>query len=271
VTHQPPASSTGYDVYDSLADFGELYDHVGLYAARTDIAFYVDIARTAQGPVVELGCGTGRVLLPAARAGVTITGVDRSRRMLERCQAKLDAEPDAVRARVDLHAGDIRSFNLDRRFALAMMPFRVLQHLVAVDEQLACLANVRRHLATGGRLVLDVFAPILSRIVSPPVGEQEDTPPTPLPNGRSLRRTARVVATHIAAQVNDIELIYYVTEADGRVDRRVQAFPMRWFLRFELEHLLVRSGFTIREMFGSFDRAAIAEGSPDIIVIAERH
>ena len=82
--------------YDVIPDFGLLYDNVPLYAARKDIGFYVQEAVAARGAVLELGCGTGRILLPIARAGCSVVGLDNSRQMLARCREKLSAEADAT-------------------------------------------------------------------------------------------------------------------------------------------------------------------------------
>jgi len=90
--------------YDAIPDFGLLYDSVPLYAARQDVGFYVEEARARAGTVLEVGCGTGRILLPIARAGCSITGIDGSKQMLERCRAKLAAEPPAVQGASDLHS-----------------------------------------------------------------------------------------------------------------------------------------------------------------------
>jgi ubiquinone/menaquinone biosynthesis C-methylase UbiE len=92
----------GYETYAFIAD---LYDHVAVYRDRPDIAFFVDWARSLGNPVLELGCGTGRVLIPTARAGVEIVGVDASPHMLDVCRGRLRGEPEAVQSRVRLEYG----------------------------------------------------------------------------------------------------------------------------------------------------------------------
>src|SRR6267142_5953053 len=104
---------SGYDEYAFVAD---LYDHVGPYRSRPDVAFFLNEAVNAGGPVVELGCGTGRVLIPIARAGVEIVGVDSSSHMLSVCRDRLAREPEAVQSRVRLVQADMRSFHVNRRF-----------------------------------------------------------------------------------------------------------------------------------------------------------
>ncbi len=137
--------------------FPELYD--AIYADRDDIGFWQALAADANGPVLELGCGTGRVLLPLARAGLEITGLDFSAAMLARCRARLGAEPPEVRGRVRLVEADMTSFDLGRRFAAITCPFGGFQQLRTVEQQLACLDRCREHLLPGGTLVLDLPNP----------------------------------------------------------------------------------------------------------------
>ena len=259
--------NANYDV----PQVAELYDHVPLYKDRRDAAFYVDLCRAAKGEVLELGCGTGRILIRAAEAGATITGLDQAGFMLERCRAKLRALAPEVQKRVTLVEADMTNFTLDRLYALATVPFRPLQHLVSVEEQLRFLTCVHRHLQPGGKLALDVFHPDLSRLATPASPEEiEDTPEYALADGRRLRRTFRLTAKHVAQQINDAELIYYVREPAGNTTRIVHTFPLRYFFRYELEHLLARAGFEITEFFGDFDRSPFTDSSPEMIVIAAR-
>lgn len=251
--------------YDDIPDFGLLYDSVPLYAARRDVGFYVAEAKAAGGQVLELGCGTGRILLPIARAGCTIAGVDSSSQMLARCKEKLAAEAATVQARVMLQQRDIRDFALGAKYALIIAPFRVVQQLARIDDQLRFLAAVAHHLAPTGRFVFDVFNPRFDALTSADGVEREDTPELRLADGRTLRRGARVTRVRWVDQVSETELIYYV---GGK--RYVQAFDMRWYLAAELQHLLARAGFTVRAMYGDFARSALVDASPDIVTIAER-
>jgi SAM-dependent methyltransferase len=258
--------------YDAIPDFGLLYDSVPLYAARADIAFYVQEAAAVRGPVLELGCGTGRILLPLARAGCTVVGLDNSREMLARCRAKLAAEPAPVRARVTLHEHDVRDFDLGARYPLVIAPFRVFQQLPLVADQLRFLAAVARHLAQAeGSFIFDVFNPAFAKLVEADGKEREDTPAQRLPDGRSFRRTARVARVRWVDQVSETELIYYVSPRAGATPERfVQAFEMRWYLPAELLHLLARAGFRVRAVYGDFARGPLTDDSPEQVVCAER-
>jgi SAM-dependent methyltransferase len=223
------------------------------------------------GTVLEVGCGTGRILLPIARAGYTIAGLDASPQMLGRCEAQVREEANAVGARVSLHEGDARAFDLGRKFDLVIAPFRVVQHLTTIDDQLGFLHSVARHLAPGGRFVFDVFNPNFSVLATADGTEHEDTPETTLPDGRSFRRARRVSRVRWIDQVSEIELIYYISSDSGKkVQRQVQSFDMRWFLRAELVHLLARGGFGLRSIYGDFDRSPLSDKSPEQIARAER-
>ena len=119
----------GYGEYAFVAD---LYDWVVPYRERSDVAFFVDAARAAGGPVLEVGCGTGRVALAIARAEIEIVGLDLSQHMLAVCREKLRQESPTVQSRVTLVNGDMRQFDLGRTFKLITLPFRPFQHLIPI-------------------------------------------------------------------------------------------------------------------------------------------
>jgi ubiquinone/menaquinone biosynthesis C-methylase UbiE len=256
--------------YDVAADFGLLYDAMPVYAGRADVGFYVDEASRA-GPgstVLELGCGTGRITIPLARAGHTVLGVDASPAMLARARAKLAAEPEDVRRRVTLREADARALAIPNASCdCVFATFRMLQHLTTVEDQLRCLAASRRCLAPGGKLAFDVFNPSYAVMLRDRSGETEDTPEQALPDGRFVRRTVRVVGVHWHAQLSEIELIYHVRHAT-ETQRVVHAFDMRWYTALELQHLLARSGFRVESLFGTFDRQPLRDDSSEIVVVA---
>ena len=259
---------SGYEYAPFVAEF---YDYIPLYANRPDVNFYVDWARRADGTVLELGCGTGRILIPTAVAGCRITGLDSSGRMLSKCLEKLVKQPNEVRQRVRLVESKMTAFGLREAFSLVTAPFRGFQHLLAVEGQLSTLLCVHRHLAIGGKFVFDVFQVHPQALFDPAwTEEREEGPEIALPDGRKLRRTHRVAAFHRAEQYNDVELIHYVTHLDGTTERLVYAFPMRYFYRFEIEHLLARCGFRLLELFGNCEGAAFRDDSPDMIFVAEK-
>jgi SAM-dependent methyltransferase len=257
------------DEYESVAD---LYDYVAPYRERQDVAFFVEAARESGGPVLEVGCGTGRVLIPTARAGIEITGLDLSPHMLAVCRERLKAEPEEVRARVRLVEGDMRQFDLGQTFRLVTLPFRPFQHLTTVEDQLACLGCLRRALAEDGRLILDIFNPMLEALVRTNFGEEiSEEPEFSMPDGRKVIRRHKIVSRDEPNQVNYVELIYYVTHPDGRQERLVQAFPMRYLFRFEAEHLLARAGFKVENLYADYDKSPFGSKHPgELIFIAEK-
>ena len=258
-------------VYDEYTLIADLYDYVVPYRARPDVDFFVDAARSAGSPVLEVGCGTGRVLIPTARAGVEIVGLDLSPQMLAVCRERLEAEPEPVRRRARLVQADMRRFQLDRRFTLATIPFRPFQHLLTVEDQLSCLATIRDHLIDGGRLILDLFNPALDVLANLKIGEESgDEPEFTAPDGRRVVRRYRIVAEDRFSQVNNAELIYYVTHPDGRQERLVHAFPMRYLFRFEAEHLLARAGFQVEHLYADFDKRPYGSAYPGELLFVAR-
>jgi SAM-dependent methyltransferase len=137
----------------TLYDFADLYD--AIVPPGPCEAFYLAEARRAGGAVLELGCGTGRLTLPLAREGLEVVGLDASARMLAAALRKAEGEGLAP----TLLLGDMRDFDLGRRFALVIIPCNALAHLTATEEVLSCLAAIRRHLVPGGMLAFDVVLP----------------------------------------------------------------------------------------------------------------
>ncbi len=164
-------------------------------------------------------------------------------------------------------------FDAGETYSLVTVPFRPFQHLLSVKEQRACLECINRHLVSGGVLILDIFHPYPPRLVPSPeyTDEADDSPEVELPDGRRLRRASRTVAFHREAQYNDVELIYYVTHPDGRQKRLVQAFPFRYFFRYEVERLLELCGFGAIDIFGDFDRSPFANDSGEMIFVARKN
>jgi SAM-dependent methyltransferase len=252
--------------------YAEFYDYLEDYRQRVDVPFFVEAAREAGGPVLEVGCGTGRVLIPTARAGVAIEGIDRSIPMLDICRTSLEREDAAVRARVRLFVGDMRDPPVEGPFALITIPFRAFLHLLTVDDQLRTLAALRERLQPGGRLILDVFNPSLPMLADEQI-LRESAPGTrfTMPDGRRVVRTWRVVSRDYAAQIQQIEFSFEVTDADGRVEVRHERFGLRYMFRYEAEHLLERTGFRVDAVYGDYDRRPFGSTYPgELILVATR-
>ncbi len=258
----------GYIEYGFVAD---LYDLVPPYRDRPDVAFFVGSSRLSGGPVLELGCGTGRILIPTAEAGIEIVGIDISRRMLDACRRKLAGRPDSVRERVRLVEGDMREFDLDRKFALITTPFRAFQHLIQVEEQISCLRSIHRHLTDAGRLILDLFNPSLHLLVDEShAAEFGDEPAFTTPEGASVIRRFRLAGRDLLRQVNDVEMIYCVTHAGGETERLIHRFPMRYLFRYEAEHLLARCGFEVEAVYADYERNPYGTKYPGELILVAR-
>jgi SAM-dependent methyltransferase len=256
-------------LYDSF--IAEYYDASPPVADRLqDVAFYLEAVRKFGDPVLELGCGTGRVTAAIADAGHRITGLDISGRMLEVAAKKRQALREDARERMHLSQGDMTQFDLGQSFRLVIIPFRPFQHLLDVQHQLDCLACVAKHLAPAGRLIIDFFQTDARRMHDSEFLQERLISEYPMAGGRQVVLTERVSAFHRAEQRNDVEMIYSVTHPGGRKERLVLAWTVRYFFRYEVEHLLARCGFLVLDTYGNFDQSALRDDSPEMIFVAEK-
>ena len=252
-------------------ELSAIYDVV--WAGRDDAGFWrATTGGPGGGPVLELGCGTGRVLVPLARSGVEITGLDLSARMLARCRAALRDETAEVRDRVRLIEADMTSFELGRRYAAVICPFGGFQQLPTVEAQLACLERCRAHLAPHGRLVLDLPNPDPappSHASDEPADGEATAELVDWTGGRRIRWWMTVTGYERALQRSECQVTYEVSEADGSTRRLCETIVLRYIFRYELEHLLVRAGYRLVALYGDYDRSPFTDGSPAMIAVAE--
>jgi ubiquinone/menaquinone biosynthesis C-methylase UbiE len=153
------AKREGWKGWDEYAPFYDWENARTL--GRKDVPFWRQIAKKAKGPVLELGCGTGRIALPLARAGVSLVGIDRSERMLERAARRLPSLsrrlPRRKRHPLRLVRGDIRSLPFtDGNFTMVLAPYGILQSLLRDRDLSATLASVNRVLRPGGLFGVDL-------------------------------------------------------------------------------------------------------------------
>jgi SAM-dependent methyltransferase len=260
-----------YGEYETQEFIAELYDVT--YASRSleDVDFFVEQSRKTTGRILELGCGTGRVLIPVAISGREVTGLDISLHMLRKCREKLSEQPKDVQARVRLIQGNMADFSTGEHYSLATVPFRPFHHLISIEEQKACLNRINQHLTPQGRLIIDLLNCFPPAMYDPKYWvEQETQKDLKLPGGRTLRCTTRIADFHRDQQINDLELIYYINDPDGKVERLVQAFPLRYFFRYEVEHLLELCGFSVLDLFGDYDKSKFFNDSPEMIFVSEK-
>ena len=248
-----------------------LYDQVVPYRDRPDVEFFVDSAQDSGGAVLEVGCGTGRVLIPTARAGIPITGLDLSDHMLEVCRQRLKDEPIEVQDQVTLIQGDMRDFSLGKTFSLVTTPFRPFQHLLTVEDQVSCLTSIHRHLEPGGVLILDIFNPSLEALTADNLGEEIGREPEfTTPEGIRVLRFDKTVSRDLVSQIIRVELVYYLTHPDGQKERLVHAFPLRYLFRFEVEHLLSRCGFEVDDIYADYQKNPLGYTYPGELIFVAR-
>jgi len=254
-------------LYDGfIADY---YDSSPILVQRTqDIGFYVDAAKQSGEPVLELGCGTARITMAIAEAGYRIVGLDISERMLQRATEKRAGLGREAQERVRLVHGDMAQFDLGEKFRTILVPFRPFQHLLEVEQQIACLDCVKKHLARDGRLLVDFFQTDAERMHDPKFLKESPLVEYELAGGQHVVLSERVSAFHRAEQKNDVEMIFTVKHADGKEERLVMAWTLRYFFRYEVEHLLARCGFRVEAEYGSFDGSPLKDDSPEMIFVA---
>lgn len=246
--------------YDAIAHVYEIA--FGDYSE--DIALYREMARRSGGPVLEAMCGSGRMLLPLAAAGHTLTGIDSSQAMLDIAHQRLEAA--GTRQQVTLLQGDICTAELPAAaFALAFVAVNSFMHLERVKDQLGALSSLRQALQPDGLLILDLFNPDPLRMAN-----EDNRLVFERAYEHAGRRLLKFSASEndLAAQINTTTYLLDEMDAEGRVMRQVVCFRLRWFYRYELEHLLARAGFRVRHIYGSYDLDDYSSESERLIAIA---
>jgi SAM-dependent methyltransferase len=256
---------------DNYAISAKYYDSSYAIADLVDLPFYLDLARASSGPVLEMGCGTGRILLPVAQAGIEIHGLDMSPSMLGILRGKLESEPHEARSRVMLHEGDIRHARLDRKFALVIMPFRPFQHMHTLDDQIAALRTAAFHLTDDGKLAFDVFYPKFDSLLSG-LGEERPEGEWPV-EGKPGQITRRWYRKDSIDKINQSfsGVFIFRTFEDGRLVREETApLHMTWFLYPQLRALFLLAGLDVVQEYGSFAKAALDNSSTEMIFILHK-
>jgi len=251
---------------DPYAAYARFYD-LEFEGFDADLLPIEQFARRAGSPILEVGCGTGRVLLPLAQAGFEVTGVDLSPAMLDIARRKVATA--GLQQRVTLVKQDMRALALDRPFNMVVVALNSFSHLLTLDDQLAALDRIREHLRPGGLLLIDLFNPDLTRLV-----ELEgqvaldriktmDDPDT----GRRVMRF-RSEQADLARQVIDVTYVADEVDAQGSVTRTIFPFSMRYLFRYELELLLRHAGFHVEAIYGSYDLDEFDTDSEKLLAVA---
>ncbi len=237
--------------YDLRARFYDI--DMGANNSGADIGFYTAQARRATGPVLELGCGTGRITLPLVQAGCQVVGLDSSSAMLDhlRGKARRVLTKEEI-SRLHLVQADMRALRFARRFALVLCPFAAFNYLTEPDDQTACLECVRANLDPGaGLFLVDNFVPHYDLLCRPDAELIFDYRRS-LGDGRFLERHKSIVKDRVA-QVNEVTRKYRVVAEDGtELESLTTVDRVRYCFRYEMEHLLERHGFRVEAVFGDY-------------------
>ncbi len=254
-------------MYDQIAHYYDLtHDQL-----TDDVALILALAREAGGPVLELGCGSGRLLLPLARAGFSVTGVDNSSAMLARARARLAREETAVRQRLTLISGDMTALSLpdDPRFALAIIPYNTLLHLDS-DQTAAALRGIRRALGENGRLFIDLINPIA-------IANTPNDLTLTLEASFTDPATGHTVLQLAANRLDDLEQTLHITwiydaspPEGGPIHRTIAQATYHYLYPHQLELLLHEAGFRLHSLHGSYDGDPFAEESERLLIVAQR-
>jgi SAM-dependent methyltransferase len=235
-----------------------------------DVQFYIEEARKAGSPILEIGCGTGRILLPIAEAGMRVVGLDRSPTMLSILRRKLDVYGVETQRRIELVEGDMRHFSLERHFKLVIIPFRAFLHLLTPKDQRQALACIREHLTDDGRLVFNVFDPDLE-LIAAHLG----------PLGSALKKdsefihpdTGRRVILWFTGQYDperqmlDGSFIFEELDEQGRVVAKTYSpLTLRYVYRYEMRYLLELCGYRVEALYGDFRHGPFRAGGEQIWV-----
>lgn len=249
------------------AVLARLYD---AFPFDADLPLYRELAQQLGGVVLEVACGSGRVLVPIAQAGHRIVGLDASPHMLALAREKLDHAGPEVSSRAKLVETEMRDFDLGETFDLAIIAVKSLAYLVRREDQQRTLGTIARHLRPGGLLALDLMNPSPTWLLEPPGSLRQDLVRYVPEMGATVTRTETVVNTDRATQVRTIRSAYEVVRDDGSVMKRFVEWPYRYIYRFEAELLLEHAGFEVAGLYGGYQREPFMSESPTMLFLARR-
>ena len=255
----------GTQIYDA---WGEILHAAS--AAGDDVPFYVEQARRWGSPVLDLGCGTGRIGIALAREGFDVLGLDLSAPMLRIAERKRAQLPREVGRHLTFVEGDLTDFDMGRTFPLVITPSRSFQFMLTPQAQRSALAAMRRHLRPDGALVLQLFDPRLEWVVPEPHADlsgRQTTVRNPM-TGRDVRIEVIERAPDPGRQL--IDELYRFTEVDeaGQAVRSMtERLVLRWSLRSEIRHLAELEGFVVEGEYGDFRGGAPAYGGEQVWIL----
>ncbi len=242
------------------------------YAAKEDLVdlpFYLDLAKQSGGPVLEIACGTGRVLLPIAREGIAIEGVDNSRPMLRVLKSHIEKEPAQVRRNITLHQGDMRDSRLRKKFPLVIIPFRPLQHMYTLQDQMKALTTAAFHLQTEGILAFDVFYPKFE-LIAAGIGQEIVELEWRTDSHSVVRRYFRKEFVDKINQIFSFTFIFRTYKGDTLVREEMEAFKLSYYTYPHLKALFLLAGLETVAEYGSFSKTPLDDTADQMIFMLKK-
>jgi SAM-dependent methyltransferase len=246
---------------DPFATLAPFYD-LDLEGYDEDEAWYVHLASQTGGPALELGCGTGRICIALAAAGIDAVGVDISAGMLARARSRVAG--DAIADRLEWVEADLRGLDLGRRFALVLLPLGGLQHMETIDDVARALEAIARHLDDDGVAVIDVETPGGDDLSSGPQPLVEHWT-RPLDGGLVSKLVA--VEGHPALGLRDVTWHFDVASADGSLRRHTQQFAMRTVTPGEIELAARLAGLEVVEWLADYGVSLYEDGAERLVAL----
>ncbi len=251
------------NAYDLIAPFYDI-EHAHF---QEDIDFYLHYAEMCTGPLLELACGSGRLLLPLAEQGYTLVGVDSSEQMLALARERL--QEAQLSSQVTLVQQDVCELHLSQQFSLAFIALGSFAHLATRKTQQQALAAIRRHLTVGGRFIVDISNSD-ARYMEHLNGQLLHQGTWPGNDGTFL---THLISPASSTTSHLLELThFYDRYVQGRpVSRTVATTYLYLFERSEMELLLEQAGFAVKDVYGDYALGPYTLESPRMIFITEAH
>lgn len=247
--------------YDRIAPFYDV-EHARF---DEDVDLYMNFAELRGGPLLELACGSGRLLLPLAHAGYEITGVDTSARMLDLARVALETED--VAARCKLAQQDMCALQLGKKFHMAFIALGSFGHIITRKAQQQALAAIRAHLTASGTFILDISNEDARYMES--MGGQMLHQGTWQTEDGSMITHFVSPASSSTMHLLDLTHFYDMHRQGEAVRRTITRTQLYLFERNETELLLEQAGFTIKDVYGNYDLSQYEHDSPRMIFVAE--
>jgi 2-polyprenyl-3-methyl-5-hydroxy-6-metoxy-1,4-benzoquinol methylase len=240
------------------------YDLTLGVSGKHETAWYLDNIHTSGGPVLDLGCGTGRLSLLVAREGFHVTGLDQSPGMLHLFNDKLNQESKEIRKRIQVSRQKMSDFSLDRKFN-TIICVDAFFHNTSVDEEIHCLKCVRKHLKPHGRFLFNLPNPnceFIQKWKDPENQKFEE-------RGRyTLDDESGTILVEQASLCDEFEqtvktrLRFTRFDAQGnKIDQEESSWVIRYIFKHEAVHLLYRMGFVVKSLVGDYQNGPVKNGS----------